>query len=83
MTRALMATLVLASAVTVTMVAGVQTPATGYRGPRTPDGKPNLNGVWQAINTANWDLQAHNARPSRLPLASSVLVRYTLMAHSG
>lgn len=35
-----------------------------YKGPRTPDGKPNLNGVWQTINTANWDLQAHAAAPS-------------------
>ena len=31
--------------------------------PRGPDGKPNLNGIWQAINTANWDLQEHAARP--------------------
>jgi len=31
--------------------------------PRMPDGKPNLNGIWQAMNTANWDLQAHAARP--------------------
>ena len=22
-------------------------------------GKPNLNGIWQALNTANWDLQTH------------------------
>jgi hypothetical protein len=29
---------------------------------RTPDGKPNLNGIWQALNTANWDLQEHAAR---------------------
>jgi hypothetical protein len=28
-----------------------------------PDGKPNLNGIWQSLNTANWDLQAHAARP--------------------
>jgi len=28
-----------------------------------PDGKPNLNGIWQAMNTANWDLQEHAARP--------------------
>ena len=28
---------------------------------RLADGKPNLNGVWQAINTANWDIEAHNA----------------------
>ena len=34
-----------------------------YRAPRTPDGKPNLNGVWQAMNSANWDLQDHGARP--------------------
>jgi hypothetical protein len=26
-------------------------------------GKPNLNGIWQANNTANWDLQNHAARP--------------------
>jgi hypothetical protein len=30
---------------------------------RTSDGKPNLSGVWQVINEANWDLQAHDARP--------------------
>jgi hypothetical protein len=24
-------------------------------------GQPNLNGVWQAINTANWNLEAHSA----------------------
>jgi len=32
--------------------------------PRTPDGKPDLNGVWQALNTANYDIQAHPARPA-------------------
>ena len=28
---------------------------------RTADGKPNLNGIWQAMNEANWDIQAHTA----------------------
>ena len=44
----------------VTLVTA-QTP--GYRAPRAPDGKPNLNGIWQAINTANWDIEAHSAAP--------------------
>jgi hypothetical protein len=35
-----------------------------YRAPRTPDGKPDLNGIWQALNEANYDIQAHMARPA-------------------
>ena len=35
-----------------------------YRAPRAPDGRPNLNGIWQAINTAQWDIEAHSAGPS-------------------
>ncbi len=34
-----------------------------YRPPRTPDGKPDLQGVWQVLNTAAWDIQDHPARP--------------------
>jgi hypothetical protein len=39
-------------------------PATpqSYRAPRTPDGAPDLSGIWQANNTANWDLEAHPAK---------------------
>jgi hypothetical protein len=37
----------------------VQAPT--YRAPRTKDGKPNLNGIWQAVNEANWDIEAHSA----------------------
>jgi len=29
---------------------------------RTADGHPNLTGIWQAVNTANFDIQAHSAR---------------------
>ena len=35
--------------------------AAAYRAPRTADGKANLNGIWQAMNSANWDLEAHAA----------------------
>jgi hypothetical protein len=49
-------------ALAVTTAAG-QAPA-AYRAPRTADGKPNLNGIWQAMNTANWDIEAHSAGPS-------------------
>jgi hypothetical protein len=27
--------------------------------PRTPDGKPNLQGIWQALSPAAWDIQDH------------------------
>src|SRR5688500_18593846 len=28
------------------------------------NGKPDMNGIWQTINTANWDIQAHSAKPA-------------------
>jgi hypothetical protein len=37
-----------------------------YRAPRTADGKPNLNGIWQAINEADWDIEGHSAGPGRV-----------------
>jgi hypothetical protein len=33
-----------------------------YKAPRTADGKPDLQGIWQALNTAAWDIQDHAAR---------------------
>src|SRR6185503_4281080 len=35
--------------------------APAYKAPRTKDGKPNLNGIWQAMNEANWDIRPHAA----------------------
>jgi hypothetical protein len=36
-----------------------------YQAPRTVygDGKPDLNGIWQALNTANWDIEDHPMAP--------------------
>jgi hypothetical protein len=33
---------------------------------RTSDGKPDLNGIWQALVPANWDIRPHAARPAPL-----------------
>jgi hypothetical protein len=34
-----------------------------YRAPRI-DGKPDLNGIWQTLNEADYDLEGHAARPA-------------------
>jgi len=57
--RRLLGTMAIAAVPMMTAVSG-QSPTGGV--PRTADGKPNLTGIWQAMNTANWDLQAHEAR---------------------
>lgn len=49
--------------------AAAQAPA--YRAPRTGDGHPNLNGIWQALNNANWDLQPHAAGMGRVAALGS------------
>jgi hypothetical protein len=37
--------------------------AAGQDVPARVAGKPDFNGIWEANNTANWDLQTHEARP--------------------
>src|SRR5258706_4967851 len=32
--------------------------------PARIEGKPNFSGIWQTNNEANWDLEAHAARPA-------------------
>jgi hypothetical protein len=56
-----------AIALGLTLLIGAAIPIDGqsppsYRAPRTADGRPDLNGVWQALNTANWDIQDHAAK---------------------
>jgi hypothetical protein len=48
-------------AVCVSACVGQAQPAE-YRAPRTPHGTPDLSGIWQSNNTANWDLEPHVAR---------------------
>ena len=46
--------------------------ASGYRAPRAADGKPNLNGIWQAFNDANWDIEPHAAGFGRVVALGAV-----------
>ena len=54
----------LASMLAVIVVFGGQTRFEAQQAafPRTPTGKPNLTGVWQALGTAAWDLEDHTAQ---------------------
>src|ERR1700740_547741 len=38
-----------------------------YKAPRTPDGKPDFSGIWQAFVTADIDVQDHDAQAGPHP----------------
>ena len=59
-TLALIAFAVAVAATTTAMRSDGQSLAA--RVPRL-QGRPNLNGIWQSLNEANWDILAHDARP--------------------
>lgn len=59
-TRLTVITLVL----TCGLAVSVEAQPRDYRPPRGPDGNPDLNGIWQALNTAHWDVEPHGAGPS-------------------
>ena len=49
------------------MLALIAVPVVGQAPPSVPrlaTGRPDLNGVWQALNEANFDIQMHAARPA-------------------
>src|ERR1700676_4465006 len=39
---------------------------------RTPEGKPDLTGIWQAISTADYDLEPHSTRQDAPPGAGVI-----------
>jgi hypothetical protein len=41
------------------LLSTVAVPLRAQNAGRTADGKPDLNGIWQALNTAAWDIQDH------------------------
>ena len=60
MRSAFMRLFVAAAATAITSSAALAADAPA-RIPRLPDGKPNFNGIWQTLNTANFDLEPHAA----------------------
>src|ERR1700730_8080671 len=41
--------------------------------PHTRDGKPDLAGIWQVMNTANFDIEDHEAQPGGVPAGLGVI----------
>lgn len=48
-------------ALTAVLAAAAAANAQDAARPARIDGRPNLNGIWKALNTANWNLEAHSA----------------------
>lgn len=55
-----------ALAVATLTLAGHSLQAQEYMAPETPDGNPDLNGIWQAIGTAHWNIEGHSAEAGPL-----------------
>src|SRR5688500_5443052 len=67
------AAVAIAAGLVLTVSAQGQAPAgQNYRAPRTADGRPDLQGIWQAMNTAVWNIQDHPAQ-SGVPAGQGVV----------
>lgn len=49
------------AAFAVLLLAAQSASAQNYTAPRTHDGRPDLNGIWQALGSAHYDLEGHAA----------------------
>ncbi len=71
------AVLTVVTAVAVLSMPGAGQPpaesAESYSPPHTPDGQPDLQGVWQVLNTAAWDIQDHSGQLG-VPAGQAVVV---------
>lgn len=54
-----MATAVAAGLIVTATLAAAQ--SSDYKAPRTPYGNPDLNGIWQSISSASWNIEGHAA----------------------
>ena len=78
MTGRVLGRLALAASVLVALssfapIAGQVSPAGGtYNPPKTSRGQPNLEGIWQALNTAAWNIEDH-AGATNVPAGKSVV----------
>ena len=65
---------------TLVVLALAPAPAAGQTLPRTADGKPDLSGIWQALNTAAWNILPHPAEegvPAGLGVVDGGAIPYT------
>jgi hypothetical protein len=71
----------LAGAIVATVVLALAPAAArGQALPRMPDGKPDLSGIWQAVNTAGWNILPHAAEdgvPAGLGVVDGGVLPYT------
>jgi hypothetical protein len=75
---AAVAAALIGAAITVSASACAQQSSAAKPG-RTTDNKPDFSGIWQALNEANWDLQAHEARPGMVMQQGVYPFPYTMV----
>lgn len=65
--KGLIAAAVLVIVAAVGLTVGMPRQREGGGVARTDDGRPDLSGIWQALTTANWNIEAHSAEAGPRP----------------